>query len=510
MSDPRPQSTGSTPPPPATPPPAGTPQPAPSGHQPAHKSSERPATPRNTQRQPAGNRVRSGAPQRTWTPLAPVVGAAHALWRRGFRFLVVIDAVTLFGAAMAINLVRFGLAWPTYPFSHYLVGFSIAVLLQIGVNYFAGLYERRPRIGLQPLLPRVVMAMIIGVGVQAIAYIALDRYLMPRLNLVALVVVGSAILAANRRLSTVLADLRRGRSRVVIIGPPDAVRAATDHLAGERKHVTVVATAPSPAHLARLTTETRATDVLLLELSDFAGLFPEPLNTLEAAGVGVHQRVSAQETTLGLRTVTQIAGMPFTRLRSHSVAGHQLRLKRLFDLVTVIVTAPLSVPVLGVLALWVRAKAGPGVLFRQARVGRNGNVFRVVKFRTMVPDAEPDGPVLATGDDPRVVPALRWMRSTRADELPQLWNVLRGQMSLVGPRPERPELVADITRTTAGYARRHELPPGITGMAQVYGHYDSSPESKLGYDLQYLVNWSLILDIQILARTVSVVVTRRV
>ncbi len=454
--------------------------------------------------------VQPGPQVRTWTPLTPLIAVAQALWRRGFRFLAVIDAVTLFVAAMAINLVRFGFSWPTYPLGHYLVGFTIAVALQIGVNYFAGLYERRPRIGLQPLLPVVVMAMTIGVGVQAIAYITLDRYLMPRLNLVALVVVGSAILAANRRFSTMLADLRRGRSRIVIIGPPDAVGAAKRHLLGERRHATVVATAPSPANVLRIVHDAKATDVLLLDLSDFAVMFPEPLSTLEANGVGVHQRVSAKETTLGLRTVTQIAGMPFTRLRSHSVAGHQLRLKRLLDLVVVVATAPVTVPVLAGLAVWVRWKAGSGVLYRQRRVGRNGAEFEVVKFRTMGPDAEPHGPQLAIDDDPRVIPALRWMRTMRADELPQLWNVLRGQMSLVGPRPERPELVAEITRTTAGYARRHELPPGITGMAQVYGRYDSSAESKLGYDLQYLVNWSILLDVQVLARTVSVVLTRRV
>jgi len=192
------------------------------------------------------------------------------------------------------------------------------------------------------------------------------------------------------------------------------------------------------------------------------------------------------------------------------MAAHQLRLKRLFDLVVVIVTAPVTLVVVAALALWVRLRAGKGVLYRQRRVGRHGTQFEVLKFRTMGHNAEATGPQLATEDDPRVIAGLRWMRSMRADELPQLWNVVRGEMSLVGPRPERPELVAEISRNTAGYARRHELPPGITGMAQVYGRYDSTADSKLGYDLQYLVNWSLALDMQILARTVTVVLTRRV
>jgi lipopolysaccharide/colanic/teichoic acid biosynthesis glycosyltransferase len=129
----------------------------------------------------------------------------------------------------------------------------------------------------------------------------------------------------------------------------------------------------------------------------------------------------------------------------------------------------------------------------------------------MVRDAESDGRArLASEDDDRVLPALRWMRSTRADELPQLWNVLRGEMSLVGPRPERPELVAEIVQRVPGYVRRNELPPGLTGLAQIHGRYGTDAEYKLGYDLQYLVNWSIVIDIEILVRTVWVVVSRRV
>ena len=102
------------------------------------------------------------------------------------------------------------------------------------------------------------------------------------------------------------------------------------------------------------------------------------------------------------------------------------------------------------------------------------------------------------------------MRATRADELPQLWNVLKGEMSLVGPRPERPDLVAEIVERVPGYIRRNELPPGLTGLAQIHGRYGTDAEYKLGYDLQYLVNWSIVIDVQILFRTVWVVLSRRV
>jgi lipopolysaccharide/colanic/teichoic acid biosynthesis glycosyltransferase len=101
------------------------------------------------------------------------------------------------------------------------------------------------------------------------------------------------------------------------------------------------------------------------------------------------------------------------------------------------------------------------------------------------------------------------VRATRLDELPQLWNVLRGEMSLVGPRPERPELTAGFEAEIPGYAQRHEVPPGVTGLAQISGRYHTDAEYKLGYDLQYLANWSPVLDLEILLRTIVVVLGRR-
>ena len=433
------------------------------------------------------------------------------MWRHGFRFIVVLDAVGLYGAMVLINLVRFGTAWPTYPLSHYLIGFSIATVIQLVVNYFAGLYEREPRLGSRPWLPRVAVAMGIGVAFQGVAYVVLDRYLMPRLNLAVLLVVGTAVLTADRSLSRRLTERRRGPSRVLLVGSPGAIAQAGEHLAQGAPTAIVVATAHDTSGLFARVRESGATDVLLLDLTAFQGVFPEPLATLERYGIGVHQRISAHETLLGLESIRQIAGMPFTPIRTHSMSSHQAHLKRLFDLVVVLATAVVWLPLLAVLALWVRVRAGGPVLYRQRRIGRDGTVFTLVKFRTMTVDAEArSGPVLADRDDPRVVRALAWMRSSRADELPQLLQVLSGKMSLVGPRPERPELVARIEEQVPGYARRNEVPPGLTGLAQVYGRYETSAENKLGYDLQYLVNWSLVLDLQILARTVWVILARRV
>ncbi len=435
------------------------------------------------------------------------------LWDHGFRFLVVLDGFALYLTMIVISFVRFGFSfdWDTYPLSRYFVGFAIATVIHLVINYFSGLYEREPRLGVRPWLPRVLLATGIGVAVEGLAFVLLDRYLMPRLNLGVFFVVASFVLVANRRLSRRLAVRRQGPPRVVLVGEPASIELATRHLGESDRDAIVVDRVGSPELLTSAVSDNAATDVLLLDVEAFGSVFPEPLNTLDTAGVGFLQRVSARETLLGLKTVRQVGGMPFVPLRLHTVPGHKVRLKRLFDLIVVIVFAPLWVPVVAAVALYVLVRSGRPVFYRQSRVGRDGEVFVVVKFRTMVPDAESDGaPRLATQDDDRVVPALRWMRSTRADELPQLWNVLIGHMSLVGPRPERPELVAEIVERVPGYVRRNELPPGLTGLAQVQGRYGTDAEYKLGYDLQYLVNWSIVIDVQILFRTVWVVLSRRV
>lgn len=431
------------------------------------------------------------------------------MWERGFRFLFVLDVIALFGSMVLINLARFGWTWPTYPRSHYWVGFTIATIIHLTINYFAGLYEREPRLGYRPWLPRIIVAMAIGVAFDGLAAVLTERYLMPRFNLALLLIVASLWLAANRRVSRYFANRRQGPSRVLLVGHGEAVALAERHITG-LADADVVGQVERTTELFDVVNTTTATDVLLLDLDAFAAAFPEPLTALDREGVGVHQRVSARETLLGLQSVREIAGMPFTRMRTHAMAAHQLRLKRLFDLAVVIVLSPIAVVALAVFALWVRVRAGSPVLYRQTRVGLRGHRFEVVKFRTMVPDAEATGPQLAGKEDGRVIRGLGWMRSTRMDELPQLWNVVRGEMSLVGPRPERPEIIAEFEHDVAGYARRHELPPGITGFAQIHGRYETDAAYKLGYDLQYIVNWSPVLDIQILLRTVWVVLSRRV
>jgi sugar transferase (PEP-CTERM system associated) len=190
-----------------------------------------------------------------------------------------------------------------------------------------------------------------------------------------------------------------------------------------------------------------------------------------------------------------------------------LRVKRALDVVLAIVGLLVAAPVLLAAAALVKLTSPGGALYRQERVGLNGRVFTIYKLRTMRVDAEAGtGPIWSTVNDPRITPVGGFLRTTRLDELPQLWNVLRGDMSFVGPRPERPQFVTQLTETIPYFSQRHVLKPGITGWAQVRLAYAASVEEaieKLQYDLYYIKNLSLWLDLLILVETVKTVVRRR-
>ncbi len=185
--------------------------------------------------------------------------------------------------------------------------------------------------------------------------------------------------------------------------------------------------------------------------------------------------------------------------------------KRLFDIAVSSVLLVLAMPVMLLATLLISLETGFPVLYRQERIGQAGRVFRVIKFRSMRPDAERDGkPRWATSNDDRVTKVGRVLRKLRIDELPQLINVLKGDMSLVGPRPERPFFVDSLTREVPFYAARHSVKPGITGWAQIRYHYGASIDDavqKLQYDLYYVKNHTLFLDMLILFETVGVVMT---
>jgi exopolysaccharide biosynthesis polyprenyl glycosylphosphotransferase len=211
---------------------------------------------------------------------------------------------------------------------------------------------------------------------------------------------------------------------------------------------------------------------------------------------------------MGQARTNQIYGFPLIEIFPEIMPLWERRFKRLIDLVFAATIIVIGLPVWLILAVLIKLDSAGPIFYRQERVGKDGRFFSIIKFRTMVQNAEQlTGPKWAEKDDPRITAAGRFMRKWRLDEFPQFINVLRGEMSLVGPRPERPFFIEKLKKEVPFYMRRLKVQPGITGWAQVKGTYDNTIEDvkhKLQYDFFYVENMSLTLDFKILLHTIYV------
>lgn len=205
----------------------------------------------------------------------------------------------------------------------------------------------------------------------------------------------------------------------------------------------------------------------------------------------------------------QIDDIPVFRPKEMALTLDQRALKRLSDVVLGGIAFILFLPVMAGIAIAIKLKDPGPVIYSQMRVGRGNEEFLIYKFRTMMVNAEKlTGPVLAGEDDPRITPLGRFLRKARLDELPQLWNVLKGDMSIVGPRPERKFFCDQFAKILPLYMERHNVKPGITGLAQVRGKYNTTAHDKLVFDLMYIQNYSLMWDLAIMVQTVKIMCTK--
>ncbi|MBW8879083.1 MAG: sugar transferase [Acidobacteria bacterium] len=406
----------------------------------------------------------------------------------------------------------------------------VVLLVQFASLYFFGFYDPpRPRSRSELARRLAAAAVFQAMGLAAWWFLANREF--PRSVLLLFVACDFSLLLLWRLLLD--RTERRQERRVAIAGGGAAARELALTLAAEPWHGLTVAgwvevpgevprevpgEAEPPALGPRLgTTEDlpallaagRIDDILLVGSDDswqtrlidgLAGTRPDHTSVLLLPG--------PFESLIGRMRYRWVHDLPLIEVVRETEWRINWPLKRLLDLAGGAVLLLLSLPVIGLCALAVRLTSPGGVLYRQIRVGRGQKPFTLYKLRTMRLDAEGDsGEVLAQPGDPRLTSIGAFLRRFRLDELPQIFNVLAGSMSLVGPRPERPGFVQRFLKEVPGYAERFSLAPGLTGLAQVNGDYHSSPQNKLRYDLAYMANWTLWLDLSILLRTVKIVLT---
>jgi len=408
----------------------------------------------------------------------------------------------------------------------------IVAICQISLNY-ADLYDLRTIVDARDLLVRLFQAVGAASLILAFAYFWFPEWIIGRGVFVIAAVLVIALVMAWRLAFRWLTKRVAPRERLLIVGTsPTGVDLARELF--DRRHELGVELVgfvdPDPSRVGASLinpgvigtiddipsiVRARSVDRVVVSLSDARGKLPmEKLLEMKLDGVAFDHLASVYERYVGkiavenLRPSWLIFSEGFKKRRIVSAA------KRVLDLAVATIGLIVTMPLMAVIAVAVKVTSRGPVLYHQRRVGQQGRIFTVHKFRTMCVDAEAaTGPVWATkhGDD-RVTPIGGVLRRTRFDELPQLVNVLRGEMSVVGPRPERPEFVAALTRQIPYYGQRHIIRPGITGWAQVRYTYGASTEDalqKLQYDLYYIKNLSLALDLVVIIQTLKTVILQR-
>ena len=410
---------------------------------------------------------------------------SYGLELRLSRFNMVVN--WLFSITMAVLVVSItSYAWLNTALGRGVLGLAILVYSVLWLSLRSLIYHYLFR--KEPFIYRVA---ILGTGCRAQAALRLvqNPHLRPKHVVVALIQVDQA--------AGIRVDDRPGVGEEPL---------------AEGQDLTPAVIHCSPSHVAA-TVRSLDCDVLLIAVAreqELAGVYPQ-MRRLRFEGVSVLSPLNVAEVYSGRVPLTMVDEQWLMNASQGHVSPMAMRVKRSIDIFLIVATAPVTLyfGLLTALIIKCSAPLSP-VLYCQERVGRFGRIFRIYKFRTMRVNAEQEqGAVWSPENDSRISWAGRSLRKYRLDELPQLWNVLKGDMSLVGPRPERPEIVEKLEKVVTYYRERENLLPGLTGWAQIrypYGATIEDARAKLEFDLYYLQNVSAVLDLKIILRTLRIVV----
>ncbi|MEW6516868.1 MAG: undecaprenyl-phosphate glucose phosphotransferase [candidate division FCPU426 bacterium] len=450
---------------------------------------------------------------------------------RLFHYLhLALDLLAVGLALTAAYALRFS-GWPIPvwhdipSFALYLQGLPVLMLVLLVCYHYAGLYLQRRGISgvdeFSRILQAATVAFLVVIGLTFFSRRAVYSRVVLLYAWVFCVVLSTLARSGLRRLQVVLRRRGVGVSRALVVGLTPAGKMVADQLrrypglgyrllglvAEEKTGARTFAEAPvlgSLRQLPHLVAKHQADEVIFALPPAAHGKIEEYLLALEPLGVDCKIVSDLFGLITNPMTVDDIYGIPVFALKQSPLSGFWARFwKRALDLALTVPALIALSPLLLFLAALVKLSSPGPVLFRQERVGRGNRPFMVFKFRSMVQDAEKHtGPVWAKKGDSRTTPVGAWMRRLSLDELPQLFNVLSGEMSLVGPRPERPHFVDQFKTRIPRYLERHKVKAGLTGWAQAHNLRGDTPvEERVKYDIWYVENWTLGLDLKIILRT---------
>jgi exopolysaccharide biosynthesis polyprenyl glycosylphosphotransferase len=494
----------------------------------------------------------SDQPRLTFADVAVAAPAApRRLSRSPTLLLAAVDALLILAGFSIAYWMRYNVSWPApfnrivqevltvnyVPFDSFLRYALLLTFVLLALFSMKGLYRIQRNAGLLDYTGTLISGTTTGIALVVLLTI-IQRPLYSRLlyafawgAIIVLLCVSRAVLVGVRRWRWTRG---LGRERVLVIGGTGLGRQVMDSIvaqtflgyslvgyledrdppAGERRdgHFRYLGVVQNLEAIAR----SLPIDQVIIALPFWEHhRLPEIVTVCRAAGIEFRVVPDLFELSFDRVNVANLSGIPLIGLKELSLKGGNLLLKRAIDLALIVLAAPVLLPIAGLVALAVKWDSPGPAIFKQRRVGKGGRLFTTYKFRTMVLDAEArkaelfklneaDGPVFKMRDDPRMTRTGRFLRRASLDEIPQFWNVLRDEMSLVGPRPQLPE---EVALYEDWHHRRLEVKPGLTGLWQVLGRSDTSFDEMVRLDIYYAENWSPGMDMRIMIETIPAVLS---
>jgi len=438
--------------------------------------------------------------------------------------IMLVDVLIINLSIILAYLIRFKFTLPAFNFQPYLQMF---IWISLGSIFFFNmyhLYSFSARTKWDDQFYSLVLAVLLTLMLSiSLTYISAN-YAFPRSVFLLSGLLQTVFLASWRYFLWRLAKRALGVQKAVIIGnSAEAIETANRIIEFSESHINIIGV------IANETGQTESQNYqykFLGSIYDFEKILEETgydvvivTPTLDTAlkekivcycysiGKEVFLIPDLYEVLLIKANLNLIDDIPVFNVKDYNEDNNQI--KRILDLVVAVAALIAAFPIMVIIAVMIKLDSPGPVIYKQERVTKGGKVFTLYKFRTMVQDAESGtGPVFAVEDDQRATRVGRFLRLSRLDELPQLVNVIKGDMSMVGPRPERPFFVEQYSRQIDGYDNRHRMKPGITGIAQIAGKYNTGPREKLVFDLLYAKRNDILVDLQILMQTIKVLFMR--
>lgn len=426
-------------------------------------------------------------------------------WSSARRIAIIIIDVLFFNASIILGfLIKFGRTIPKYNFISYENSVVYISIFFIFLNLLLSTYVFYNR-----TISDIVFVTVIG-QVLTILFIMMISFAgrwftFPRSVLGYSFVSGIVLLSLWRSFVYFMYLKVSAEKKVVIVGQEDRIASAVRNFQSHKNNKHKVTAVITGHYLENLQKIIQQVDIVYLADSVDAAERVPLAQLIVKAGKKIFLCTNFENLLLIKPNMMNFEDESIIEVSSFEINPEEGAIKRLMDicisLILLIVTSPLML----IAAILVKSTSKGPIIYKQTRITLGQKEFSILKFRTMAATAEAkSGPVLATSNDQRVTRVGKYLRALRIDELPQLVNVLRGDMSIVGPRPERPFFVAQFNQENPNYYLRHHVRAGITGYAQVYGKYASDYNSKLNFDLLYIKNYSVLLDLKILLQTIKI------